>query len=401
MTVIAALFLSMSMAAGQAQAPDARQEAEKLAAAGAHQQALERFQAIAAANPDDVDARLWIGRLHMRMGHPRRAAAVYESIVASDAQNVEALAGLGTALVDAGDFDRAADVLNRAEAQAPDRLDILVAQGDLHAAVGRSTLALAYYGRALAAEPGNMEVRAASDAVRAARTHRLTLGYNFQAFDPAVSEFHAGRLAFDARVSDAVRVLVMGEAQRFDDTDDARGGAGIEWLAMPRLLLRGGAVFGGETWLPALDSYGEAVYSQRRAHWTFTLRYFDFDGADLWMGGPGLNYDLTPRLALVAQYLRGRTQVGSATSLTTNNFVLGVHGRPTDRLAARAEYRRGIDRLDWLTADRIVADEANTLGLGATVALTPFVSLDGEYDYQDRTRQLSVHRARGLLTIRF
>jgi hypothetical protein len=57
--------------------------------------------------------------------------------------------------------------------------------------------------------------------------------------------------------------------------------------------------------------------------------------------------------------------------------------------------------LDWLTADRIFADEANTIGLGASVAVSPFVSLDGEYNYEDRTEQLSAHRARGRLTIRF
>jgi hypothetical protein len=35
------------------------------------------------------------------------------------------------------------------------------------------------------------------------------------------------------------------------------------------------------------------------------------------------------------------------------------------------------------------------------VAVSPFVSLDGEYNYEDRTEQLSAHRARGRLTIRF
>lgn len=399
MTVFAALVLSMSMATGQAATP--RQEAERLAAAGAHAQALERFQAIVAANPDDIDARLWIGRLHLRLGHPQRAAAVYESIVAVDAQNVEALAGLGRSLVEAGDFERAAGILDRAEALAPDRLDILAAQGHLHGALGHSTLALAYYGRALAAEPDNVEIQAASDALEAARAHRLTVGYNYQGFDPSVGSMNSGHVVFDARVGDRVRITAMGELLRFDDTDEGRGGAGIEWLAHPRLLLRGGAAVGGEHWLPGVDAHGQAVYSQRRAHWMFSLRFADFDGADLWIGGPGLAFDVTPRLTLLGQYLRGRTQIGASTSSTSDNFVAGVHGRPTDRFAVRVEYRRGIDRLDWLTADRIFADEANTIGLGASVAVSPFVSLDGEYNYEDRTEQLSAHRARGRLAIRF
>ena len=43
MTVVAALVLSLSMAAGQA---DPRQEAERLATSGAYEEALKRFQAI-------------------------------------------------------------------------------------------------------------------------------------------------------------------------------------------------------------------------------------------------------------------------------------------------------------------------------------------------------------------
>src|SRR5688500_8061545 len=99
MSVIAALILSLTLDAGQA--PDPRIEAERLAASGAYEEALKRFQTLAAANPDDTAARLWIGRLHLQLGHTRRAAAVFESLLAADEQNVEALSGLGLALVEA------------------------------------------------------------------------------------------------------------------------------------------------------------------------------------------------------------------------------------------------------------------------------------------------------------
>src|SRR5919112_1407239 len=119
MSVMAALILSLSLAAGQTQDP--RAEAERLASRGAHEEALKRFQALAAANPDDTVSRLWIGRLHLRMGQPRRAAGVFESLVAVDGRNIDALSGLGVALVEAGEWTRAKEVLARAEAIAPDR----------------------------------------------------------------------------------------------------------------------------------------------------------------------------------------------------------------------------------------------------------------------------------------
>lgn len=399
MTLVGALVLSLCVAAGQ---PDPRQEAERLATSGAHEEALKRFQAIAAANPGDVEARLWIGRLHVAMGHPRRAAAVFESIVATQPDHIEALAGLGRALVQAGDFERAGDVLDRAETLADDRTDILAAQGHRHAATGHSTLALAYYDRVLAAEPSNAEARTAADALKASRAHRLSLGYNFQTFDPSAGgDFNAGSLLVNARLSDFVRVVAMGELQRFRGADEARGGGGVEWLVQPRLLLRGGGLFGGETWLPAVDAWTEATYSQRRTHWIATLRFFDFDDAELWIGGPGLAFDVTPNIRVIGQYLRGRTEPRIGSSLTTDNWVFGLHARASDRVRARIEYRRGIDRLDWLTADRLFAGEADTLGLGVSVAFTPFVGFAADYDYQQRTGRLDVHRARGQLTVRF
>lgn len=397
MTVIAALVLSLGMAAAQA---DPRTEAERLAASGAYEDALKRFQAIAAANPDDDAARLWIGRLHLRMGHPRSAAAVFESIVAADGNNVEALIGLGIAVVESGDWDKAG-ALDRAEAIAPDRLDILAAQGRRHAAAGRSTLALAYYGRALALDPGNVEITALSDTLLTARAHRVTFGYNFQRFDPAFSDFNSGAIAVNVRASDEVRFFASGDLLRSNDTNESRAGGGIEWLAHPRVQLRAAAFGGGDTWLPSLDAFGEAEIRQRRARWLVTVRYFDFDGADLWIAGPGLALDVTPRVTLLAHYLRGRSNIDTLSdSIISDNVVLGVHGRPSNRVTAFVEYRHGIDRLDWLTADRLTAKDANTLGFGASVEITPFVSFGGEYDFQNREGG-DINRARGSLTLRF
>ena len=395
-------FVALTLAVGLAvpQTADPQTEAERLAISGQYEEALKRFQAIAAANPGDTTARVWIGRLHLRMGHPRRAAGVFESILATDGKNVEALTGLGVALVDLGDWDGAEETLKQAESLAPDRIDVLTAQGRLHGAAGRATLALAYYGRALAADPDNAEVRALSDALRSARAHRATVRYNFQRFDPSIGSMNAGSVAINARVNDAFRVVGFGEMLRWQDANEGRGGGGIEWLAHPRLLVRGGVFGGGETVLPSLDVFGEVTFHQRRAHWTVTTRVFDFEGANLLMIGPGLVYDVTPRLSLAAQYLRGRTDVDLATSLTTDNVVLGIHARPSSRSSIFAEYRHGIDRLDWMTADRIFADGADTFGFGGSLDVTPFVSLGGLYDHQDRETG-SIDRARVTLTVRF
>ena len=399
MTAIVALVLTLGVAVPQA--PDPRAEAERLAASGAYEEALKRFQALAAANPDDIAARLWIGRLHLKMKQPRRAAAVFESVVATDEKNVEALSGLGVALVDAGEWSRAAQVLDRAESIAPERLDVLEAQGRRHEAAGRATLALAYYGKALAVDPGNARIRALSDALEASRAHRVTIGYNFQRFDPLDIDFNAGTIELNARVSDTVRIIGFGELLRSHDTDEGRGGGGIEWLPHPRVVLRGGALAGGDVWLPSTDVFADVAIRVGRARWIGAFRFFDFNGADLWMAGPGLEFEVTPRLSVLAQYLHGSTQFDPGESIASDNFVLGVHGRPSDRVGAFVEYRHGIDRLEWMTADRLTAGDANTLGLGLSLDFTPFVGVNGSYDYQDRSDDGTGHRGRASLTVRF
>jgi Flp pilus assembly protein TadD len=399
MTAIVALVLTLGVAV--AQVPDPRAEAERLAAQGSYEEALKRFQAIAAANPDDIAARLWIGRLHLRMKQPRRAAAVFESIVATDEKNVEALSGLGVALVEAGDWSRASSVLDRAEAIAPDRIDVLRAQGIRHDAAGRATLALAYYAKALAVEPGNAEVRALSDALQAARAHRLTVGYDFQRFDPSAVDFNAGAVDMNARVGDRLRVFGAGELLRSPQGNEGRGGGGVEWLAQPRVTVRAGLLAGGQTWLPATDLFGGAEVRVGRARWLGTIRYFDFDGASLWMAGPGLAFDVTPRVTVTAEYLYGSTEFEDAESIASDNFSFGVRLRPAPRIGAFAEYRHGIDRIEWMTADRLTATDADTFGLGLTYDVTPFVAVGGSYDYQNRGENQTVHRGRAALTVKF
>src|SRR5262249_62323788 len=97
-----AAVLACAIAAAPQQAPDAHADAERLARNGARAEALQRFQTIAAENPNDVDARLWIARLHMWMGHPALAVNVFESILASNPTNVEALTGVAVPQINDG-----------------------------------------------------------------------------------------------------------------------------------------------------------------------------------------------------------------------------------------------------------------------------------------------------------
>jgi len=400
MTSMAFLVLGvlLSLAAGQ----DARAEAERLARSGARQQALERFQALAAENPDDIASRVWIGRLHLEMNRPLRAVAVYESIVATDGQNVDALLGLGVALTRSGRIREASEALARAEAIAADRVDVLTAQGALHSVDGRDSLALAYYGRVLAIEPANTTAQAAVDALNASRAHRVAVDYDFQTFNDNRDDTHTGTVEGNFRVSDAFRVFGKAQVHAGEVETESRGGGGIEWLPASRVWLRAGAMFGAETIeIPQLDTFASVSMRRRRASWTLEGRFVQFDLAELWIGGPRIDYALNEKLTLFAAYQRGRMTFGSGAVSTSNNSTVGLSLRFAPTARAVLEYRHGIDRLDWITFDRINAGDANTIAGGIAFDITPFVTLDARFDRQTRPGDFQLQRVHAGMVLRF
>jgi YaiO family outer membrane protein len=400
MTLISAAILGVALLAFP-QAADQRAEAERLARSGGYEAALKQFQALAAANPDDIDARVWIARLHALMGRPEHAEAVYRSILAVQPQHVDALIGLGNALVTLGQLDDAADALNRAEALAADRPALLTAQGRLHQAGNHTTLALAYFMRALALEPTNAEARAAADALRAARAHRVELDYTFQHLNADMDDAHVGSFEVNARVSDPVRIFGRGQVQRAFGFDEQRAGGGLEWSITRHAGLRAGVLVGADTaYLPDTDAFVEASVRQGRATWSFQLRKADFEGADFWLGGPGLAVTVLPRVEASIQYYRGRVDAEGFGESTTDSVVLGLAGSASDRLRLGATFTHGIDRLDWLTLDRITT-EADTVSVTGGYDFTAFVTFRGGYDFQSRPDGVQAHRANAGFVFRF
>jgi YaiO family outer membrane protein len=400
MTLISAAILGVTLLAFP-QAADQRAEAERLARSGGYEAALKQFQALAAANPDDIDARVWIARLHALMGRPEHAEAVYRSILAVQPQHVDALIGLGNALVTLAQLDDAADALNRAEALAADRPALLTAQGRLHQAGNHTTLALAYFMRALALDPANAEARAAADALRAARAHRVELDYTFQHLNADMDDAHVGSFEVNARVSDPVRIFGRGQVQRAFGFDEQRAGGGLEWSITRHAGLRAGVLVGADTaYLPETDAFVEASVRQGRATWSFQLRNADFEGADFWLGGPGLAVTVLPRVEASIQYYRGRVDAEGFGESTTDSVVLGLAGSASDRLRLGVTFTHGIDRLDWLTLDRITT-EADTVSVTGGYDFTAFVTFRGGYDFESRPDGLQAHRANAGFVFRF
>jgi len=402
MVMSAALMAGPQTAAAPQAAGEPRAQAEQLARSGEYRAALERFQALAAANPDDLDARLWIARLHGWMGDDQRAVDVYLSILTANPAHVEALVGAGDALIRLGRGKEAAALLSRAETAAPDSAAVLTAQGRLHAAAGHPDLAVAYYERALTIDPAAAAAREELQALQRERAHRVELGYFFEHFNADTTDPQAGFGSVNIRVNEQFRLSGTVQHERKFSQSETRGGAGMEWRSGPSIRVRAGVLFGGDAQvLPKSDGYGGIDYQRGRATWSFDLRFAEFQDANVQIGGAGLALVLTRQTHAWVKYYRFATDYEADSSDVVQSWVLGVSGRPDPRWLLGVEYTHGPDHLEMLTVDELGPFDANTYSIFTDFLLTPMFSTDLRYDYQDRPEGARMHRATLRLVHRF
>jgi len=168
--MFAVLLLTTLLAAADPQANQApTPQPEDLAQAGNYKEALEGFRRRVSADPDDLNARVWIAWLHERMGRPDLAEPVYRSIVLEAPGHVEAAIQFAAFLTKRRHHDEAVRVLERAKDAEPRNPDLLAALGSAHLQVSNTKLALAYLELAAALSPTPENVNALK---RAQRAHR-------------------------------------------------------------------------------------------------------------------------------------------------------------------------------------------------------------------------------------
>lgn len=159
--MLAVLLLTTLLAAADPQAAQVpRPQPEELAQGGNYKAALEGFRQRVAANPEDLDARVWIAWLHEQMGRPDLAEPVYRSVVTEAPGHVDAAIRLATLLTKQRHPDEAVRVLERAKGADPMNPDLLVALGNAHLKVSNAELGRAYLEMAAALSPAPESVNA-------------------------------------------------------------------------------------------------------------------------------------------------------------------------------------------------------------------------------------------------
>jgi YaiO family outer membrane protein len=385
------LLLTGALAAHAA--PIDRAEAERLARAGEYAQALDQFRQLAAANPDDLDARVWIGRLHVWTGRPRDAEPVFRGVLDTAPDRQDALIGLGVALSALGRHDEAIAALDRAEKQAPTDPDVLTAKGRAHFAAGHHRLAEAYLQRAILAKP-DPETRRALEAARRANAPAIEAQFVNESYNVDLSDTRLGNFTADFRMTDALRVQARVDAQRKFGVQEARGGGGLAWQVRPRVVLRGQGLLGGtSTVLPRGELTAAADFHDRSAIWTGEFRYFRFANTNYWVFRPAVSVAAGERAMVTASYSRSVTEFPEATGLIgANAGDVRLHVHVVPRLWVSGGYARNVERLDTLSPDRLGDFRANTGLAGGRFSLGPQTTIGVDYEYQRRANGVTLIR---------
>jgi len=380
----AALALAPAAAAAQT-AVLTHAQAVQAADEGRNAEALAAFQRLASMNPSDHDARLWIGRLHARMGHSDLAEAVYRSVLLEDPGNADAMVGVAAALLGRHEPSEALGLLETAGQIAPNNDEIPALVGRAHEQAGRPSQALASYQRAVGMAP-SVPRRQALEGARMSYLNRIELRGVSEQFDDATPDSRNGDIALNLRLSNTLRVIARGQVQRRFDLTEQRGGGGIEWRWKPSTTLRGQALVGPDNLImPESDVLGEVEHTFEGVTWIGSVRRFGFSGISMTLISPAVEWMPTDRVSMALRYALSFTDVGSIAGTEAGQ---SLHVRPAYRIHPRvwlqAAYANGIEDFENVSIDRVGDFRAHTVSGGVRLTLPPLTTIVAGYERQWR-----------------
>src|SRR3954463_12285880 len=104
-----------------------RTRAEDLARAGRSVEAIELFTRIVDTDPADVEAKLWVARLQLRLGRTEAAEAGFRAVLREPPADIAAGIGLAGVLTGTGAGQAALPILRDIEPAAGENADLFAA----------------------------------------------------------------------------------------------------------------------------------------------------------------------------------------------------------------------------------------------------------------------------------
>jgi YaiO family outer membrane protein len=369
-------------------------EATTLAREGNHRAALDAFRRIAAANPRNHEARLWIARLHGSMGNPELAEPVYRSVLLEDPANLDAMLGLGASLVALDRADEGIEMLRRAENLQPQNADVLAELGNAHTVAGNSNLGMLYAERAMTIAPSESH-RLTLESARVTHAHRVELTSFGEHYNTAAPNTGSVDLRLNYRWREDLRLIARAQHQRKFAFSEQRAGAGVEWRWRPDTALFG-QILAGPTdnrVLPRVDVNAEITHTARSAQWVGGYRYFDFPSARVSVLSPGVTWWPTERTSIAARYYLSVTDFPVLSGLEQDHSAAFRGARRIlPRVWLNAGYAYGTENFETLSPDRVGDFRAHTASGGVRFDLPSLTSIYGVYEHQWRPNSVRMGR---------
>jgi len=368
-----------------------RTRAEDLARAGRSVEAIELFTRIVENNPADLEARLWVARLHLRLGRIAEAEAGFRSVLREHPADVDASIGLGIVLMRTGAVQDALAILRQTEPAAGENADLFAALASASRRAGDDRRALEYFEKAKALAPRDPDVVLGFEGV--ARTYGHWIAFEGFGQTGEGTDVGSGTVTFDMRVAPRLHLAASARKQNGPDYSDATAGGGVFWRATSTttaaLHVIGGS---GNTALPTIDVSADVVKYAGLFEIGVGVRHLRFAGSDLTALSPAFSWD-RDRWRVDARYTY------SLSSFTTTDESRGDHSvmlrgtrQQWRRVALQGTYAYGIESFEDLTADRIGALGTTTLAPAIRVDLKTVTRITTVWEHQWRSNQTTIDR---------
>jgi tetratricopeptide repeat protein len=389
MTSFAAMLVLTAVL--QTPVPD-RARAESLAREGRSIEAMDLFTQIVSLNPGDVEARVWVARLALRLGRVDEAEGGFRSVLREHPEDVDARIGLGMVLTRTGNWRAALEVLRPAEQTAGENADLFAALARAYRRGGDDRPALEYFRRARTLAPDDPDLALGYEAVVRSYGHWIAAeGFGQTG---AAGDAGSGSITVDLRVMPRLHLEAIGRAQKGPDYSDAVGGAGGVWHAGRATTVAFRAIGGaGNLALPTSDIGGDVMHYAALVEIGASIRRLTFTDADVVAASPVIAWIPNDVWRLDGRYTYSRSAFdATGSSKGDHSVMLRETWQGWRRAAVQATYAYGIESFEDLTADRINSLGATTLAGGLRIDVPSLTRITATWEHQWRSNDTRIDR---------
>ncbi len=186
-SILAAAFVVLILPSAYAQTPPSTETYDLSISKGLiefgkghYEEAVQQFERALEAQPDDVDARDYLGQALLRLKKHEEALKIFRQLVEADPSSGKALLGLGIAQTSLGRYEEALNSLKAAESVLPDNPLVYYYQGLVYHQLKAFNQTPALFSRAMALSP---------DLTPSARYYTGVAHYQLGLLEEAQKEF--------------------------------------------------------------------------------------------------------------------------------------------------------------------------------------------------------------------